>query len=661
MTIRTLFRLALLLVLLAAEAVVAAGPEAPLAQKTYSGEFVRNNQDQYEAYLRDLQTLWQRCCADPKLDYPDVNAVTCEHGDLFYNRFWQITGQKKRPSDGGLKALFSTKVASYPYCEVPAKDGAGCALWGIRWYLNANRSGGIGGGAALLDSGRCKITANAVKFNFEGYGRVAYREYRAGTGGNDRIRETQLLGSGKPLKLRARVNGPANMARYTAVWSAESGSVSGRGNFVRRDGAWYAEAALTVPAEPAHVWLDAQLGEHRYPVVVDARVAGHPPPLDRLQLDQDGRTLGVGETLHMFYPTDGKVTALTLGSQAVLINGQVVANWAAQGIEEPSMVVEDATLATLTSPSGVEEGVHYLGPRHLGETRLIVSYPQSVVYARPQTIYESYPVRVHQLTLTRVFAGNGNSLLRLLARGPDPGSSTVKWDGGSAGFRREQGYWFVDIPDQGVSQLRVVNPAGQELAVLEVAGRAPDAAAEIRLIPPAAPNYTVFKEIPMPASEPDLAGWAISSGFCNQATAGKLPKAMSTGSDGAQFQSLLQQARYMCENKEQLEQNQAEIRRIVPQINSLIRDLAKGGNELVGLEDDDIAVGASIKGLSPRWSTRAYCRWSLENGGASQLAYSYTPVQRVDTGSGACFNRVTNLIKGFTPGLRVAVELIVGL
>jgi len=165
----------------------------------------------------------------------------------------------------------------------------------------------------------------------------------------------------------------------------------------------------------------------------------------------------------------------------------------------------------------------------------------------------------------------------------------------------------------------------------------------------------------MPSSGVDMLGWAVSSGFCSQVGASRLPQAMTRGANAGAFKGLLDQARSLCQNREQLQKNQEQIRRIIPEINRLTREIAKDGRELIGLEDDSVAVGASIKGLSIQFADRAYCRWSLRDGGASRMANTYTPAEMIGESAGACFNRVTNLIEGFQPGMKVVVELIVDL
>lgn len=628
----------------------------PVVERDYPHDFVAANQSRYEAYLAELQALWSSCCADRELNYPSVSAPPCPEGDLFQSKaYWSPADQHKRPVDGGLQQLFTTKVDSYRVCEIPAEEG--CMMWGTRWHLSAESKGQIGGGAVTLDGGRCTVTVNRVRLDYEGYARVGYKQL------SKDLRQTTLTGSGQPLTVRVHVVGPAVMTRYTPVWTAEHGTIRGRGGFVKDGSQWTAEAVLGVPGEPADVRMDVKLGEQVYNLL-STKIVGHAPPLEGIQLKYAGGDLLLDQPLYLFYPTDGIRVALPLSTEARLLNGQVVANWAAPGIDEPSFMMEDEKIATFSSPAGLTEGIHYLLPQRYGETRLMVEYPKSIEFTRDKTFYEMYPVRVLELTLARVYDAAGQTRLRLLARGPDPTVNKVHWDGKAAGsmaFQKEQGYWVAEFPDDGVSSVQVMDPAGQELAMLDVAMRLPADAAAIQILPPAPPNYTVFKEMPMPSTNIDLAGWAISSGFCNKANDNRLPQAMSEGKSADQLQGLLTQARNMCQNQEQLRQNQEEIRRIVPEINRLVRELAKGGSELLGLEDDSIAVGAGIKGMSEHLYDRAYCRWSLKEGGESKLAFEYTAVQRVDESSGACFNRVTNLVKGFQPGMKVAVELIVGL
>lgn len=107
----------------------------------------------------------------------------------------------------------------------------------------------------------------------------------------------------------------------------------------------------------------------------------------------------------------------------------------------------------------------------------------------------------------------------------------------------------------------------------------------------------ILEEIGGKAPNADLAGWTISSGFCAQVGASKRPQAMTLGKNADQFKGLLDQARYPCRNQEQPRPNQQEIRRIVPGINRLIRNLAHGGNEPVGLEDAAVGVVAGQVGL----------------------------------------------------------------
>jgi len=648
------FTLVLALASISAGAGANDGP--PAAARDYPHEFVSANQGRYEAYLAELQALWQQCCADQERSYASVAAPACPDGDLFdTGGTWFVGDLKQRPIDAGLKQLFDTEIDSYRVCEIPGEDGK-CLLWGTRWNLRAQGKGKIGGGAVTLDGNRCSLTLNAVKFDYEGYGKVVFKQLTPD------LRSSSVTGSGQPLKVKASVIGPAEMSRYGTAWSVRNGSLQG-GGFARDGKLWTAVASLTVPGAMAMVELDALLGDKRYGLG-HIGISGHPPPLDGIQLRRAGRDILLDQPLHLFYPSDGAASALTLSAEARLTNGQRVATWAAPGIGEPRFIVEDEGIASFSAPAGLSEGVYYLAPRRYGETRLMVEYPESIAFARDRTFYEMYPVRVLELTLAKVFDAAGKSRLRLLARGPDPGANRVRWDGPAAGttaFVKEQGYWLAELPGEGVGRIQVVDPSGLELAMLDVAKRAPAEAAAIRLLPPPAPNYTVFKEMAMPSSNIDLAGWAISSGFCAQAGASKLPQAMTGGKNTEQLQGLLDQARYLCRNQEQLRQNQQEIRRIVPEINRLVRELAHGGSELIGLEDDSIAVGAGIKGLSPRWLDRAYCRWSLLGGGASRLAFAYTPALAVDESNGGCFNRVTNLIEGYQPGMKVAVELVVGL
>lgn len=393
-------------------------------------------------------------------------------------------------------------------------------------------------------------------------------------------------------------------------------------------------------------------------------VAGHAPPLDGLEFKQAGREILLGDTFDLFYPTDDPPPGLELQSEARLLNGQIVPNWAAPGIEDPKVVVDDTNIVEFNSPDGINQGRHWLYPKHHGRTELRIDYPENLRMARARAFSQVYPVQVHELTLAKVFGAQGFDGYRLFARGPDPSRNRVRWTGASTGetsFVKEEGYWIADMPAAGVSRIVVVNPAGQTLAALVPGERAPVDAAAIRLLPPPPPNFSTFKNLPMPSSNVDMAGWAVSSGFCAQVGTSKLPQAMAKGKNAGQIKGLLGQARYLCQNKEQLRQNQEQIRRIIPEINRLTQALAKDGRELIGLEDDSVAVGASIKGLSMRFADRAYCRWSLKDGGTSRMAFTYTPAEMIGESAGACFNRVTNLVEGFQPGMKVVVELIVEL
>lgn len=640
--------------------VLAGAAELPVeTDRNYAQEFVRANQSRYESYLSGLKSAWQACCGDQEVTYPTVANASCEYGDLFRtDDAWGISEQKKRPVDGGLKQLFDTKLHSYTVCDIPNPKG-GCLRQSLRWSVHANAKGQIGSAAAVVDKGRCALKVNYVRFSTEGYGRVGFQQPKPD------MRITRILGSDEKLTVRATIVGPSDMSAFTPIWRAKGVSIQGERGF-RKDGrVWIAEATLVAHQAPVDVTFEIRrpgeirLAQRAYEGTIG--VAGHPPPLDGLQLKHAGRNVLLGETFDLFYPTDSTKLAMDLESEARLLNGQIVPNWAAPGIKDPKIVVADTSIVEFGTPAAIEEGRHWLYPKHHGKTELRIDYPENLQMARERAFSEVYPVHVHELTLAKVFGAQGVARYRLLARGPDPSRNRVSWGAGATSFVKEAEYWIADIPADGVSRIAVVSPAGQTLAVLATDQRAPADAAIIQILPPPPPNFSTFKNLPMPSTNVDMAGWAVSSGFCAQVGASRLPQAMTRGKNAGEFKGLLDQARYLCQNKEQLQKNQEQIRRIIPEINRLTRELSKDGRELIGLEDDSVAVGASIKGLSTRFADRAYCRWSLKDGGASRMAYVYTPAEMIGESAGACFNRVTNLVEGFQPGMKVVVELIVEL
>lgn len=650
MMIRHATAIALLLV-----AFLAGAAELPVAtDRNYAQEFVSANQSRYESYLSGLKRAWQTCCGDQEVTYPTVANASCERGDLFRtDDAWGISEQQRRPVDGGLKQLFDTDVYSYPVCVIRGEDG-GCRRQVLRWALRARATGKLGSATAVVDKGRCALKVNAVKTSVAGYGRVGFQQPKPD------MRVTRILGSDEMLTVRATIVGPSDMSAFTPIWSAKEVSIQGEQGFRKDGNLWVTEATLVARKAPVAVTFEIRRAGQ-----VEFRdgfsIAGHPPPLDGLQFKQARRDVLLGETFDLFYPTDGTPPGLELLSEARLLNGQIVPNWAAPGIQDPKFVVAEPGIVEFSSPAGIDVGRHWLQPKRPGRTELRIDYPENLQMARARAFSEVYPVQVHELTLARVFGAQGVERYRLLARGPDPSRNRVNWGAGVTSFVKEAGYWIADVPADGVSRIAVVNPFGQTLAALATGQRAPLDAAVIHLLPPPLSNFSTFKNLPMPSSGVDMLGWAVSSGFCAQVSSSRLPQAMTRGKNAGEFKGLLDQARYLCQNKEQLQKNQEQIRRIIPEINRLTRELSKDGRELIGLEDDSVAVGASIKGLSIRFADRAYCRWSLKDGGASRMAFTYTPAEMIGESAGACFNRVTNLVEGFQPGMKVVVELIVEL
>lgn len=614
--------------------------------------FIQFNVSKTQAALDKLTALWESCCA-PASPYPSVSAVPCRNGDAFFSfgvfqigSNIHIEDQVSKPNTSGLDKLFNATVT---------KSDQG------RWILNASPLEQVGSAAVKLDGGRCALSANEVRMAYEGYSQIKIDERSGGM-------KTTRLPPVEPILIRARVLGPADMSRYQPEWHTDDGGVlKSQGGFRKEGGQWVADAQLSANKISDKFSLsirDINTGRQPYSALHSYNI--DPPPFYSLVFYRDGELLPPGDAIDLFLTGKNGGNSRQLTSKSRLVNGQLVPNWATEGMSRIQMTVDDGQIAELAQWGGSWITDHKLTPVASGTTRMKLRYPVDILTGRQQEEIEAYPIHVHEIMLARVF-GNGVPRLRLMARGPDPSRNLVRWhraEGDDIGsFNKEQGYWVAESLVPGVRTVSVVSPTGTELASLDVKIDGPTETAAIQLLPVEPPKMSTLKEFPLPNTQADVAGWTISSGFCaqTQTAQGALPRALKAR-DTQQLQDMLRQAQTLCANPQAAKDRQAEMRTIIQDLNGKIRELAKGGKELVVLEEDSTTVGATVKGLSEQLLPRAWCRWSLTNSagsGTASLAQTYTPVTGLGVGNGSCLNRVTGLVDGFAPGMKIQVELIV--
>jgi len=92
--------------------------------------------------------------------------------------------------------------------------------------------------------------------------------------------------------------------------------------------------------------------------------------------------------------------------------------------------------------------------------------------------------------------------------------------------------------------------------------------------------------------------------------------------------------------------------------NKMLSDLNNKGQDLV-VVSDTMRVGAAVKGDITAMGSDVFCFWSLENKANIELQSAVTPIEKVGSDEGACFNIVRGLKGGFNPDTVLKVDLVV--
>lgn len=634
--------------------------------------FVLNNLEAAQAHLKLLREKFSWCCAEDDMDYPGRGGLgTCSEGDFFLYFIDGHGGTSKswkagRPCSIGNAEDLNLDPATGSD-TIKTKTGTKTVYWlsiGF-WETEAK----IGAARVSIGGRPCVLTINRVEIEQFGYSKVRTgqtidKETKAVA------RSVTLQGGGDPVTVRVKIVGPAIMSGYKTSWKMEKGGkFRKKGKFKKVGSFWEAWAEIDLIKDPpAVVSLKISKGDY-FRVFKGIRVWGRRAPLDRLILFRQGSggfELEPADNIDIFLPSDDLVKGAIIESQSILKNGQIVPNWGAvdKGIEDVSIEMEDSTVAVYYPLGSMEEGNFQLKGNQPGSTRLWVRYKENAAAGRFQPLAEYYYVNVHQLWLTKVISTDKKPKLRLLGKGPRFAKYTAHFKGGeeaSKKFERKKGFWQVEVPAEGVRRIELKdNKTGFRAAVLDVSRRTPAEAATIQLLQPDTPELTRLEALPLPGTNVTFNDWAVSSGFCSKVANNQLP-ADSKGLGVKEMGSLLGQAKQACANRQQAKTDIKEIRRIVSEFNGTLSGLTRGGMELVGLEDDTVNLAAAIRGLSWRHAEQAMCKWSLDGGEKSKFRFEYTPVTMVSTSSAASLNEVTNLIKGYEPGMKVNVELIIEL
>jgi len=128
--------------------------------------------------------------------------------------------------------------------------------------------------------------------------------------------------------------------------------------------------------------------------------------------------------------------------------------------------------------------------------------------------------------------------------------------------------------------------------------------------------------------------------------------------DALQPQAGARSAKTQCANQRDEREQQIDERRDAQKsLNKFIDNLEDNDQRLVELVDE-MEVAASVKGAPDEVLGEAVCVWSIVDGSAAlQLNERVTRLQRDPSLGDFCFNLVSNIKEGFSPGAELRVEL----
>jgi len=628
--------------------------------------FISQQRGNVEHYLQQLEAMFNDCCLDDDRLFGSTSAG-CPKGDLFLDHLDQrpsydsgpIANQRPGISPS-VQELFETHITENERCLDDE-----CKIKEKEYRLFATPLGGqIGGGNITLGDKRCGLSINLIRMSQRGFSRFHYRQSFADGAKNQQISAKPE----EPVTLTAKIVGPAQMARHTIKWEVKYGEIEPQGGFVQDEKYWTASALFRPVFFPAKVAITIDADGRKWqmqPFTVTGRLA----PLQKLLITRvnplgQERKLQPADVLDLFTPSDLSAVSAELDLSALMLNGEEVPAWVAwqQGLEDISLNTADPNVAEIAMAAGLDAGKVQILAKSAGSTDLLVHYPRNLAQRRSYSVTEHYYVNVHKLRVAKVYEGNA-AVLQVMGVGPRMGYYRIVWKdngGGKSPFTMGLGepVWIARAPAQGVRTLDVVDDSGFVAARLDISHRAPADPVTVQLLTPPEPSYTIMQELPVPGTGATFGEWALTSGFCKKVQDNRLPKGASGSLSAAEAEKTLQAAREACSDPSRAKEEARAIRNAVLAFNKVVRRMAKGGGEVIGLEQERVSLGAAIKGLSWRQAEDAYCRWWLEGGGESQLEFEYAPVQMLGLDSAACFNRVGNLVRGFVPGMKVHVELI---